>query len=422
MSAVYKWKGIEGANSDEGGKGVKYTEGKVKALNRDEAAYKLKEQNIIITSLVKISGKEESGDGDGSSGRSLFGRKKIPVEEVIVFTKKLETMVRAGLPMLDTIKMLEEQTSNSALREIVKRIYLDVEAGASLSDSFSVHSNAFDNIYINLLRAGESSGKIDLFLSKLVIGMEKNQKIRSSIKGALTYPIILLLVAIAVIVLMMIYVVPVFQEMFSGMEGGLPAMTQAVVNISEFLRDPLRGGVLAGILIGTGFLLSIAVKRNYKLNKAWDRMVLRTPLFGDMIQKSALSKIAMIVGNLTSAGVPVLESLDIASTSAGNIAIREAMTEVKRGVYSGEPLSELFQKNPNIFTPTFSAMVSVGERTGNMEEMYDSIATYYEEELDSTVQQLTSMLEPIMIVFMGLTIGFILVAMYSPMFMMGKTM
>ncbi len=415
MSALYKWKGIEG---------TKYTEGRIDAINRDEAAYKLKEKKIIITSLEKISGKEEGGDEKDKSDvkRSLFGKKKVPVEEIIIFTKKLETMVRAGLPILDTIQMLEEQIANPALKMIVKKIHDDVEAGSSLSDSFAVHSHVFDNIYINLLRAGESSGKIDLFLSKLVIGMEKNQKIRSSIKGALTYPIVLLLVAVAVIVLMMIYVVPVFQEMFSGMEGGLPSTTQAVVNMSEFLRDPLRGGLLAGVFIGFGVLLSTAIKRSYKMRRSWHRLVLKVPLFGDMIQKSALSKIAMIQGNLTSAGVPVLEALDIASTSTSNISIREAMTEVKRGVYSGEPLSELFLKRPDIFTPTFSAMVSVGERTGNMEEMYNSIAIYYEEELDSTVQQLTSMLEPIMIVFMGGTIGFILVAMYTPMFQMGQTL
>jgi len=413
MTATYKWKGIEGS---------KYTEGKIDALNRDEAAYKLKEQKIIITSLDRVSGKDEENKDKKNVKRSLLGGKKVPIGEVVVFTKKLETMVRAGLPILQTIKMLEEQTTHPALRAIVQKIYDDIESGVSLSDSFANHPHVFDTIYVNLLKAGESSGKIDLFLNKLVIGMEKSQKIHSSIKGALIYPIILLVVAIAVIILMMVFVVPVFQKMFKDIEGGLPATTQAVVAMSEFFRDPMGGGLLAVAMIGGGVLFSVALKKNYKLRRSWHRIILKTPLFGSLVQKSALSRIAMIQGNLTAAGVPVIEALDISSTSINNIIIREAMTEVKRGVFGGVPLSELFEKRPDIFTATFSAMVSVGENTGNMEEMLESIALYYEEEMDAVIQKLTSMLEPILIVFMGVTIGFILVAMYTPMFQMGQTL
>jgi len=409
MAATYKWKGIEGN---------KYTDGRIDALNRDEAAYKLKEQKIIITSLEKVSGKEE----DKVKSIPRISGKKVPISEVIVFTKKLETMIRAGLPILQTIQMLEEQTTHQTLKNIINKIFEDVESGVSLSDSFAIHPHVFDNIYINLLRAGESSGKIDLFLSKLVIGMEKSQKIRASIKGALIYPTILLVVAIAVIVLMMVFVVPVFQKMFSGIDGGLPAATQAVVSISEFVRDPMGGGLLALVLVSGGVLFSMAVKKSYKLRRSWHRTVLKVPLFGSLIQRSTLAKIAMIQGNLTAAGVPVLEALDISSTSTNNIVIREAMNEVKRGVYGGEPLSESFTKRPDIFTRTFSAMISVGESTGSMEEMYNSISLYYEEEVDTIIQRLTSMLEPIMIVFMGITIGFILVAMYTPMFQMGQVM
>jgi type IV pilus assembly protein PilC len=263
---------------------------------------------------------------------------------------------------------------------------------------------------------------VDLFLKKLVIGMEKDEKIRSSIKGALTYPIILLIVAMAVIILMMVYVVPVFQDMFANVKGGLPATTQAVVDISNFIRDPLRGGLFAGLVTGAGFLISISVKKNYKLRRLWHKFILNLPLFGDLIQKSALAKIAMIQGNLTAAGVPVIEALDISASSIDNIVIKEAMVDVKRGVFSGEPLSKLFENKKSIFPITFTAMVSVGEKTGNMEEMFESIASYYEEEMDSTIDKLTEMLEPIMIVFMGITVGFILVAMYTPMFQMGEAL
>ena len=410
MSAKYSYKGIQSS---------KYTEGKIEALNKDEAAYKLKQQKIIITSLEKISGNEEVEEKNTKTKISKKAPKKVPVHEVIVFTKKLETMIRAGLPILETIAMIQEQTEDQGLKWVIEKIHQDVESGTPLSDAFAKHSQVFNNVYINLLRAGESSGKVDLFLKKLVIGMEKDEKIRSSIKGALTYPIVLLVVATAVIILMMVYVVPVFQEMFAGAKGGLPAPTQIIVGMSEFLRDPLRGGFLAAVIAGIFFSASVAVKKSYKLRKSWHKMILKLPLFGELIQKSALSKIAMIQGNLTAAGVPVIEALDISASSIDNIIIHEAMIDVKRGVFSGEPLSKLFEKRKAIFPMTFTAMVSVGERTGNMEEMFESIALYYEEEMDSTVEKLTAMLEPIMIVFMGVTIGFILVAMYMPMFQMG---
>jgi len=409
MAAVYKYKGIQSN---------KYTDGTVEALNKDEAAFKLKKDKIIITSLEKISG-EEVVVKKGKKAKRI--KKKVPIHEVIVFTKKLETMVRAGLPILETISMIEEQTEQKTLKQIIGQIHNDVESGTPLSDAFAKHPYVFNNVYINLLRAGESSGKVDLFLSKLVIGMEKDEKIRSSIKGALTYHIVMLVVAMAVIILMMVFVVPVFQDMFKGVPGGLPATTQIVVNISEFMRDPMGGGLSAIIFIIIGFSLSALVKSNYKIRRSWHNLVLKLPLFGELIQKSALSKIAMIQGNLTAAGVPIMESLDIAATSNDNIVIREAMTEVKKGVFSGEPLSVLFEKEPSVFPATFTAMTSVGEKTGNMEEMFESIARYYEEEMDVTIAQLTSMLEPIMIVFMGITIGFILVAMYTPMFQMGQT-
>ncbi|SVD04036.1 uncharacterized protein METZ01_LOCUS356890, partial [marine metagenome] len=308
--------------------------------------------------------------------------KKIPIKEVIVFTKKFETMVRAGLPILESIKMIEKQTDHKGFRLIVENIHQSVESGNSLSDSFEQYPGAFDNIYINLLRAGESSGKVQLFLLKLVSNMEKQQKIKSDIKSALTYPIILLIVASAVVILMMLFVVPVFQDMFANTPGGLPGSTQMVVNISEFLRDPMRGGLFAISLVLVFVVLSFSIKKNYKLRRLWHRIVLKIPLFGGLVKKSSLAKIAMIQGNLRAAGVIEMEALDIAANSCKNLVIKEAMIDVKRGVFSGERLSDLFQKTPSIFASSFVALVSVGEKTGNMEEMYGSIASYYEEEMD----------------------------------------
>jgi type IV pilus assembly protein PilC len=413
MAAVYKYKGIQDSQ---------YIDGKVEALNRDEAAFKLSEDGIIITALEKISGVEIEVDNGTESGKSKRIKKKVPIHEVIIFTKQLETMIRAGLPILETISLIEDQTANPSLKQIIRQILNDVESGTPLSNAFAKHSNVFDNVYINLLRAGESSGKVDLFLGKLVISMEKGEKIRSDIKGALTYPIVLVVMATAVIILMMVYVVPIFQEIFQGAGSELPAPTQLVVNISEFMRDPMGGGLSMVIIVAIGIMVSTFIKKNYKMRRLWHKFILKLPLFGDLIQKSALAKIAMIQGNLTAAGVPVMECLDIASSASDNIAIKEAMIEVKKGVFSGEPLSVLFKKDPAIFPKIFTALTSVGERTGNMEEMFESICGYYEGEMDVTIAVLTSLLEPVMIVFMGITIGFILVALYMPMFALGTTL
>ena len=297
MAVTYSYKGILGN---------KYTEGKIVAINKDEAAFKLKEDKIIITSLSKVSGKEESKKikKEVKEVKAKKIPKKIPITEVITFTKKFETMVRAGLPILEAIKMIEEQTEHKGFRLLVSDIHQSVESGNTLSDSFEKFPGAFDNIYINLLRAGESSGKVQLFLSKLVINMEKQEKIKSSIKGAMTYPSILLIVAGAVVSLMLIFVVPVFEEMFEGKAGGLPAATQFVVNMSNFLRDPLRGGILAITLVASFMSLSFAIRRSPKIKRGWHKLVLKLPLFGGLVINSSLSKIAMIQGNLRAAGVP----------------------------------------------------------------------------------------------------------------------
>ena len=256
--AIFSWKGL---------KGSEYASGRIEGINRDEAAFKLKEQKVIITSLVRISGSEvvEETSVSESKPKKRSG-KKVPVAELVVFTKKLEAMMRAGLPILDTIVLITNQIENKTMRAIVEQIKIDVESGTPLSDAFAKHPNAFDEIYVNLLKAGESSGKMDTFLGRLVEGIEKSQKIRSKIKSAMVYPSILLIVAIAVIAIMMIYVVPVFQDMFSGFAGGLPAVTQAVIDISEFIRDPWGGGALLATIVGVIVISGQAIKRNYKIN------------------------------------------------------------------------------------------------------------------------------------------------------------
>jgi len=412
----YVWKGIKN--------GV-YKEGVIEAKNENEAAYLVRKEHVIIYS-VKSLGEQKSINNIFSNfipkTNFLFNeesQRNIKQKDVLVFTKKLATMVRAGLPVVDTLDLLSDQMDNKAFKKVLKHIHLDIESGNSVSIAFSKYDKLFGNIYVNLVKAGEASGKLDSFLSKLVENLEKTAKIKENIKSALFYPIILLVVSLAVIAIMLIYVVPIFVELFASVGGELPALTQMIMSASDYVRDPMRGGitfiVIAAIMYGT----NKKIQTNYSLRRKYHKLLLRLPLIGDLIIKSGLSKIGMILGNLSAAGVPLIEALEISTTSTDNIPLTEAMNNVKLGVFSGSPLSELFDKE-EIIPSTFAQMIKVGEETGNMEEMFESISGYYQEELDSAVQRLTSMLEPIMIVFMGATIGFIIIAMYLPIFQMGQ--
>lgn len=388
-------------------------DGTLVAATRSDAISRLKKEKIIITVLAEQ-------DEAAQKGALLAGLgSKVPVKEVVVFTKKFATMVRSGLPILNTLQMLTQQTGNKAFKKIVETIYHDVESGVPMSEAFAKHSKVFDSIYVNMIKAGEVSGRLDEFLQRLVLSMEKSEKIRSSVKKAMMYPTILLVVAIAVIILMMVFVVPVFVDMFKG--NVLPLPTQIVISISDFFRDPSRGGLWAGSFVFLFILIKLIARRVTRFRRLLNGWQLGIPKLGDMVLKSSLAKIAMIQGNLAAAGVAVLDALDISAEAIDNLVIKEALIEVKKGVYSGEQLSALFRKHRKLFPMTFTELIAVGEETGNMEEMFGSISGYYEEEFDSAVQNLTALLEPIMIVFMGAAIGGILVAMYMPIFQMGQT-
>ncbi|MDB2415280.1 type II secretion system F family protein [Rickettsiales bacterium] len=425
---MFKWEGMNQGQA---------TNGQIDAADEAEARMTLESAGIVITKIIST---EPAGGSAGDSNATdqadidaeeqakfeklekSFKPKNIKTKELIMFTKKLATMVRSGLPIMKTLKMLESQTESPNFKFIITKIYKTVEGGSTLSGAFEVFPSVFDTIYINLLKAGETSGKLTLFLNKLVIQLDKAQKIKARVKGALMYPIILLSVAVAVIGLMMIKVVPIFANMFSSMGNSLPAPTQLIVDISDFLRNPAQGGIIFGCIFAGVIVSKKLISSNYEFRKKFHRLLLKSPLIGEVIRKSILSKVAMIQGNLYAAGVSVLESLDITYKTTTNEIYREAFLVVREGVASGQTLSSLYEKFPDLFPPTFCQMLAVGEETGNMDEMFETTAMFYEEEFDMVVDRMTEMLEPIMIVFMGLTVGFIIVAMYMPIFQMGAMM
>ena len=410
---TYAYKGISDG---------KYVEGDIEALNQDEASHKLKEQKIIITNLVRaVKGKKkENKETKKKKGSSLFGKKNAKVEDVLIFSKQFATMVKAGLPILQVLGMLRDQLESPAMKDVVEDIRKSLEGGVTLSKCFEKFPELFDNVYINLIKAGEASGKLDVFLLKIVESLEKKEAIKKKIKGALMYPSIMFTVAITVTAFMLVKVVPIFAEMYSGMGLELPAATATIMSMSDFLRG--TGGkviLFGGIAFYFGF--SFATKKSAMIKYKWHKQVLKLPLFGDMILKSMLARVSLIMGNLSAAGVNLLESLEIAKSVSNNVVVLEALENVKKGVFSGDTLTKLFLKEP-LFPATFSQLISVGEQTGQLDEMFNSVAKYYEEEFDQTVDNMSSLIEPIMIVFMGVMIGGLMIAMYSPIFNVGALM
>ncbi len=394
----------------------KYVEGEIEALNNAEAAHKLKEKKVIITKLKEAKKKKVITKKEKVS--FSFGTGVKP-QEILIFCKQFGTMLRAGLPVLNTLEMLEGQTTKPPMKKIIATIKKDLESGNALSKCFEKHTKIFDTVVVNLIKAGEASGKLDTFLQKIVINLEKREKIKSQIKSALFYPGVLFSVAILVTVFMLMNVVPTFVNMYEGMgmADDLPTPTAVIMSMSEFVRS--SGGLFLLIFIIL-FIISFKylVSKNYNVKKIWHKIMLKLPVFGNLINKSILAKVSLVLGNLNQAGVDLIESIDIAKSVTDNVIVIEALENIKKGVFSGETLTDLFSKE-KIFPPTFSQLISVGEQTGSLDEMFGSVAIYYEEEFDVAVANLASLIEPIMIVFMGITIGGLMLAMYAPIFNVG---
>tara|TARA_B110000093_G_C12968675_1_gene411082 strand:- start:1122 stop:2348 length:1227 start_codon:yes stop_codon:yes gene_type:complete len=393
-------------------------DGEIESESRLTAFLNLKKKGIIVWSVTPLySGIKKVKKKKVTSN---FFKEKIKPQDIVSFTKQFATMVKAGLPILGTLEMVRDQTVNLSMKEIIENIRKKLEGGVALSQCFSEYPLYFDSLYINLIKAGEASGKLDIFMFKLVLSLEKKEKIKKKIKSALMYPIIMFSVAMSVTAIMLIKVVPVFAKMYDNMGVELPAPTAVILSMSNFLSGT-GGLILLFSLISIYIIFRYLTTKNKKIQYFWHQRILKLPLFGNMILKSSLARISMIMSNLTSAGVNLLESLDIAKSINNNVIIIEALQNVKTGVSSGQTLTDLFTKE-ELFPPAFSQLVSVGEQTGTLDEMFGSISILYEEEFDNSVENMSTLIEPIMIVFMGTIIGGLMVAMYAPIFNIGSVM
>ena len=399
----------------------KYTEGVVEALDKDEASFKLREKKVIITSINIVKGQKikkakKAGQGAGFLGGLFIG--KVKTSDLTLFSKKISTMVKAGLPILDSFKMVEEQTENKRLKLIINQIAKDLEAGTSLSKCFAKNPDVFDKIFVNMIKAGEASGKLDIFLMKLTEILERREDIRRKIKSASFYPKILFFVAGGITVFMLLKVVPIFEEMYGGMGVPLPGLTKMIISASNFVSS--MAGLMSFVVLGLAYyLFGYANKKFPQFKRRVDKLSFKLPIFGNLIAQSIYARVALIMSNLVAAGVSVIETLEIVKETNDNLIVSDAIENVKRGVFSGMDLSKLFLKEV-AFPPQFGQLIAVGEKTGNLEEMFISIANYYQEEFDNAVKTLSTAIEPIMIVLIGTLIGFLLLAMYMPIFNAGS--
>ena len=393
----------------------KKVKGEIEGENAMQIRQKLRGDGMREIELKEIKPKKKSSlNIDITWGP--FG--SIPAKEIMIFTKKIATMMRAGLPIVEAMILVTGQSSNANMKRVSTDMVTKLNNGASLSQSFRHHNRHFDAVYLNMVEAGEISGKLDTFLDRLVEMLEKQQAIKAGIKSALFYPVTLVVITLSISYFMLTNVVPTFQDMYEGLGAELPGPTQAIVNASNWIQD---GGNLARVfgtftaIVVVNKLLNRFVRKYRKVKSI---IALRMPIVGDIIVKATVARMSLLMANLLAAGVSVIDTLEVSSTVSQNVQFLDAMTRIKQKITTGAPLSQLFG-NEAVFPIALSQLMAVGERTGNMDEMLTSIAKYYEEEFTTVVDGLSTIIEPLMIVFVGAMIGIMVVALYLPIFSAG---
>ena len=385
--------------------------GELTAKTRDEAVDQLRKQQVVVTSLEEKSGM--GGKFKFSLGSGLTDK------DLVVFTRQFGTMINAVLPLIQCLDILSTQSENKVLRETVGDVKNSVEAGSTFSDALKRHPKVFDDLYVNMIHAGEVGGLLDTILTRLAKHIEKAMKLKGQIKSAMVYPTAIVGVAVIIISVLMVWVIPVFAQMFLEMSGGkvgLPGPTQIVINVSNFFQSYWYA--MGGAMVAA----AIAIKRYYATvngRVVIDRLLLKVPIVGDLIRKASVAKFTRTLGTLITSGVPLLEGLSICAKTSGNKVIEEALMNARVSISGGKTISEPLAKC-NVFPKMVTHMIAVGESTGALDAMLGKIADFYEDEVDQAVETLTSLLEPIMMVVLGTIIGFIVIAMYLPIFTMAQ--
>ncbi len=393
---VFVWKGTTPGGEEKSGE--------MKATDADEVQDRLRRQDINPSKVKKKS---------ASKGFSLGGG--VPLKSLVVFTQQFATMIDAGLPLVQCLELLGGAEPHKGFKKIILQVKSDIESGSTLADAMRKHPGAFNNLYVSLIEAGEVAGILDTIMNRLANQLEKADKLRRKIRSAFSYPVIVFVIAILVVLLLLYKVIPTFEAMFADMGGGeLPAPTQIVIDISEFVQSQFLF-IVGGLMAVTGLIIFIL---RYEPTRAvFDKMLLKAPLFGPLVRKSAVARFTRTLGTMVSSGVPIVDSLEIVANTSGNMTVRDAIMHVRERISEGQNMVDPLMET-GVFPSMVVQMIGVGESTGALDTMLTKIADFYEDEVDVAVDNLTSMLEPIMMVFLGLVVGGMLIAMYLPIFTM----
>ena len=392
---IYSWKGRTLAGEAQSGE--------IEVGRQEEALDILRKKKILITSMRPKS---------GGFALPKFGGSGVSTKDLAIFTRQFATMISAGLPLVQCLDILAKQSSKPSFGRVIGEVTREVEAGATLSDALGKYKNVFDDLFRNMVAAGEAGGVLDEILMRLATYIEKADALKRKIQSAMVYPVVVLTVALGATAFMLIFIIPTFAKMFTEFGGELPLPTKIVLAASHLLQGYWWAGLL--VMFGAG----VALNRYYATeagHRVIDQVMLKIPVLGDVLLKGAVARFTRTLGTLISSGVPILSGLEITARTAGNMVIADAIMSARASIREGETVSAPL-KSSGVFPPMVVQMISVGEQTGALDEMLTKIAVFYESEVDTAVDTLTSIIEPVMIVIMGGIVGGMVVAMYLPMF------
>jgi type IV pilus assembly protein PilC len=376
--------------------------GQMQAQSRDEVVGHIRKNRLILVNIREAP----------KQMKFSFGQPGIKTRDIVIFTRQFATMINSGLPLVQSLSILAAQTENKSLKDVTKQVVFDVEAGNTLADAFSRHPKAFSGLFVNMVAAGEAGGILDTILLRLATFLEKNDALIRKVKSAMVYPAVIMSVAAIAITVLLIFVIPVFQSMFASVSMELPLPTRVVIGLSEFLIGYWWAIGLS--IAGAAFL----VKSYYATpngHRNIDKLMINSPVLGDVIRKSAVSRFTRTLGTLISSGVSILDGLEITAKTSGNRVIHDAVMESRASIAGGETIAAPLERS-KVFPPMVISMIAVGEQTGGLDEMLSKIADFYDEEVDVAVGTLLSLMEPVMIVVLGVVVGGMVVAMYLPIF------
>lgn len=344
-------------------------------------------------------------------------KKKIVTKDIAVFSRQLATMMSAGVPLVQSFEIVGRGHENPSMQELILGIKADVEGGSPLAESLAKHPLYFDELFCNLVQAGEQAGVLETLLHKIADYKEKTESLKGKIKKALTYPTAVVVVAVVVTAILLVFVVPQFEDLFKGFGAELPAFTQMVVNMSRFMRDYWY--ILLGVVVGAGFVLANLKRRSVKFNHGLDRMILKMPIIGEIMRKAAIARFARTLSTMSAAGVPLVEALQSVAGATGNVVYGDAILQMRDEVATGHQL-QLSMRQSNLFPNMVIQMVAIGEESGSIDSMLAKVADFFEEEVDNAVDALSSLLEPMIMAFLGVVVGGLVIAMYLPIFKLGS--